>query len=237
VGIVVAFAIISQVKDFEHVSDITGASNEMWGSLVLLAGFASIALLWFVSTATTRFRQVEIGYGGSGRLSSAMYGSGLLVAGGIGLNVGVMWASRVGGTDLGGLSNALIEGPTLAFPIIAFLTAGGLITMRAEGLQPPSPFLGRLALATAAAYGVLVGLQLFKNYAWINETASISFLIVILIVSIIGIQRWGEMDAEAPREGRPTRRGVAASPQPEPPTVASPARKARPRRKAAPRKR
>jgi hypothetical protein len=218
VGIVVAFAIISEVKDFEHVSDVTGASNEMWGSLVLLAGAASAALLWFVSTATARFRQVETGYGGSGRLSAAMFGSGVLIAGGIGLNVGVMYASRFGGADYGALSNALLEGPTLGVPIAVFLAAGGLVTMRAEGLRPPSPFLGRLALATSAAYGVLIGLQLFKQYAWINETGYAVFAAWILVMSVLGISRWGAIDGE---DAAPSRTAPAA---PEP-LASAPARK------------
>lgn len=218
VGIVVAFAIISEVKDFEHVSDVTGASNEMWGSLVLLAGAASAALLWFVSTATARFRQVETGYGGSGRLSAAMFGSGVLIAGGIGLNVGVMYASRFGGADYGALSNALLEGPTLGVPIAVFLAAGGLVTMRAEGLRPPSPFLGRLALATSAAYGVLIGLQLFKQYAWINETGYAVFAAWILVMSVLGIARWGAIDGE---DAAPSRAAPAA---PEP-LASAPARK------------
>ncbi|MEX0875385.1 MAG: hypothetical protein WD646_02235 [Actinomycetota bacterium] len=229
VGIVVAFAIISEVKDFEHVSDINGASNEMWGSLVLLAGAASAALLWFVSTATARFRQVETGYGGSGRLSAAMFGSGLLIAGGIGLNVGVMYASRFGGADYGALSNALLEGPTLGVPIAVFLAAGGLVTMRAEGLRPPSPFLGRLALATSAAYGVLIGLQLFKQYAWINETGYAVFAAWILVMSVLGIARWGAIDGEdaAPSRAAPAAPGPLAA-------AAAPTRK--PARKAGARK-
>jgi hypothetical protein len=97
-----------------------------------------------------------------------------------------------------------------------------------------------LALALLAGAGLL----LFKNYAWINETAFISFAVAILVTSIIGIVRWGEMDEPYDRTtGRPMRRAtVAATPMPAPaeePLVAPTVRrKPKPRpRKPAPRKR
>ena len=169
----------------------------MFGSLEIISVFAGVFFLWFASAATKRFQQVELSYGGSGRLAGAMYGSAVIIAGVIALEVAVQWAMRTGGADLGGLANALIEGPTLAAPVIVFLGAGGLITVRAEGLAPPSPFLGRLALATSAAFGVLAGLQLFKNYAWINETTYLTFTAWILVMSIIGIARWGALDGDS----------------------------------------
>lgn len=230
VGALISFAIIAEIKDFEHVSDIAGASNEMFGSLAILSVFAAVFFLWFASAASSRFRQVEQGYGGSGRLAGAMYGSGVIIAGIIVLEVGVQWAMRTGGADLGALANALIEGPTLGAPVIVFLGAGGLITVRAEGLAPPSPLLGRLAIATSAAYGVLVGLQLFKNYAWINETAYLTFAAWILVMSIIGISRWGALDGDV------TAAPARSTPPPQPAeAAAAPARKpaARKRKPAA----
>ncbi len=214
VGALVSFAIIGQIKDFEHVSDYIGSSNEMFGSVGIVSVFAGVFFLWFAATAAERFRQVEMGYGGSGRLSRAMYGSAVVITGIIALELGVQWAARTGGADLGALANALIEGPTLAGPVIVFLGAGGLITVRAEGLAPPSPFLGRLAIVTSAAFGVLAGLQLFKNYAWINETTYITFTAWILVMSIIGIARWGALDgdtAAAPARVTPPPAPVAAA--------------------------
>jgi hypothetical protein len=231
VAALLTFAIIAEIKDFEHVSDIAGASNEMFGSLALISVFAAVFFLWFASAAAKRFQQVELSYGGSGRLAGAMYGSAVIIAGIIALEVGVQWAMRTGGADLGALANALIEGPTLGAPVIVFLGAGGLITVRAEGLAPPSPLLGRLAIATSAAYGVLVGLQLFKNYAWINETAYLTFTAWILVMSIVGIARWGALDGDA--SAGPRRSAPAAAPAVEAPAV--PARKpaARKRKPAA----
>ncbi len=233
VGALISFAIIAEIKDFEHVSDIAGASNEMFGSLAILAVFAAVFFLWFASAAAKRFQQVELSYGGSGRLAGAMYGSGVIIAGIISLGVGVQWAMRTGGADLGALANALIEGPTLVAPVIVFLGAGGLITVRAEGLAPPSPFLGRLALATSAAFGVLAGLQLFKNYAWINETAYLTFTAWILVMSIIGIARWGALDGDA--SAGPSRSSAASAVPAVPAAAAAPARKpaARKRKPAA----
>jgi hypothetical protein len=238
VGTLVTFAIIAEIKDFEHISDFIGSSNEMFGSLGILAVFSSVFFLWFAATAAERFRQVEMSYGGSGRLSRAMYGSAVIIAGVIVLEVAVQWAARTGGADLGALANALIEGPALAAPVIVFLGAGGLITVRAEGLAPPSPVLGRLAIATSAAFGVLAGLQLFKNYAWINETTYLTFAAWILVMSIIGISRWGALDSDASvapvRSSVAPVRSSAASAVPVE-AVATPARKpaARKRKPAA----
>jgi len=231
VGALATFAIIAQVKDFEHVSDIIGSSNEMFGSLGIIAVFSGVFFLWFASTAATRFRQVELSYGGSGRLAGAMYGSAIVITGVIALEVAVQWAARTGGADLGALANALIEGPTLAGPVIVFLGAGGLITVRAEGLAPPSPFLGRLAIATSAAFGVLAGLQLFKNYAWINETTYVTFTAWILVMSIIGISRWGALDGDV--TAAPARSTPPPAPAAEAPVVAARKPAARKRKPAA----
>jgi hypothetical protein len=231
-----AGGIIMEMKDFERPGDLAlQASNEVFGTVTLLTGFAAGFFFWFASTLAARIRELE---GGSGRLAAAVNGSGAIIAGVLALSTSVSFAARsTGSADLAALTTGILDGPVLFFPAAVFLAAGSVVTLRTPSVPVYSMWTARLILPLAFAYGAGAGLQLFKNYAWINETAYISFLIVILVVSIIGIQRWGEMDAEAPREGRPTRRGVAASPQPEPPTVASPARKARPRRKAAPRKR
>ncbi len=231
VGLIASFLIISEMEDFEHVSDIIGASNEMFGSLAIMAVFASVALFWFIPTAAARFRQVEQGYGGSGRLAGVMFASGIFIASTISLSVGVLWAARTGGADLGALANALIEGPTLGAALLVFLLAGGLVTVRAEGLAPPSPFLGRLALASSAAVGVLVGLQLFKNYAWINETAYGILGGWVLVISIIGISRWGALDGDT--SAAPTRSAPAAAPAAEAPAALARKPAARKRKPAA----
>lgn len=241
VAMIAAARIIMEMKDFEQPGDLAlQGSNEVFGTVTLLAGFGAGFFFWFAGTLAARIRELE---GGSGRLAAAVNGSGAIIAGIIALNVGVAFAARsTGSADLAALNTALINGPTLLFPSAVFLAAGSLVAMRTPGVPNYSMWSARLIFPLALSYGAGAGLMLFKNYAWINETAYISFLVTILIVSLIGIVRWTEMDSDAPREARPRGRGpsaaAAASPQPEPPTVSvAPARKPRPRKKAAPRKR
>src|SRR5687767_6435327 len=50
VAIGVAIAILAQTKDFENSADFIGASNEVWGTYVLLLGVAAALFMWFTST-------------------------------------------------------------------------------------------------------------------------------------------------------------------------------------------
>jgi hypothetical protein len=166
-------------------------------------------------------------------LAAAINGSGAIIAGILTLSVGVGFAARsTGSADLAALQTGILDGPTLLFPAAVFLAAGSLVTLRTPTVPAYSTWTARLIFPLALAYGAGAGLQLFKNYAWINETSYISFLVVIVIVSLIGINRWTEMDAAAPRGPS---RAVAAS---EPTTVAAAPRPRKPRaRKPAARKR
>jgi hypothetical protein len=230
----VAIAVIAQVKDFDRPGDLAlQASNEVFGTVTLLAGFAAGFFFWFAATLAARIRELEAG---SGRLAAAINGSGAIIAGILTLETGVSFAARsTGSADLAALATSLVQGPTLFFPVAVFLAAGSLVTLRTPSVPNYSTLSARIIFPLSLAYGAGAGLMLFKNYAWINDTGFIAFLAVILVVSLIGINRWTEMDLAAPRAGRPTRT-AAASVAPAAETAPA-ARKPRPRKKAAPRKR
>ena len=234
---IAATGIIGEIKEFDTPGDLVlRASNEVAGTTMLLTGFAAIFFFWFASTLAGRIRQLE---GGSGRLAAAVNGSGAIIAGVLAISVGVGFAARnSGSTDLAVLTTALLDGPALFFPAAVFLGAGALVAIRTPSIPAYSMWSARIILLLGLSYGALAGLQLFKNYAWINETGYISFVIAIIVTSVIGIIRWEDMD-DRPRSGRP------ASPPPpaKEPEVAAPMAPARPAtrkpkaRKAAPRKR
>lgn len=243
-AVIAASAIVGEVKEFATPGDLVlRASNEVFGSVMLLTGFGSIFFFWFASTLAGRIRQLE---GGSGRLAAAVNGSGAIIAGVLALSVGVGFAARgSGSTDLAVLTTALLDGPALLFPAAVFLGAGSLVAIRTPQIPGYSMLSARLILLLAATYGVFAGLQLFKNYAWINDTAYITFLVAVVVTSVIGMNRWTDMD-DRPRSGRPAAAAAAAprtavvDEEDEEPAPArkKPARKAKPRtRKAAPRKR
>jgi hypothetical protein len=161
-------------------------------------------------------------------------GSGAVIAGLLTLSVGVGFAARSSGsTELANLLTGIIMGPTLFFPAAVFLAAGSVVVIRTPTVPSYSAVTARVFLLLALAYGAGAGLQLFQNYAWINDTAGVTFLVAIAIISVIGIIRWGDMDATTPQ----VRRAAGSRPVSEP-ADETPVRKARPRtRKAAPRKR
>ncbi len=232
---IAAGAIISEMKDFQTPGDLAlRASNEVFGSVSLLTGFGAIFFFWFASTLAGRIRQLE---GGSGRLAAAVNGSGAIIAGTLALSVAVGFAARnSGSTDLAVLLTGLLDGPGLYFPAAVFLGAGSLVALRTPSIPNYSMWSARIILLLGLTYGALAGLQLFKNYAWINETGYISFVVAIIVTSLIGIQRWGDMD-DKPRSGRPA---ASAAPAPATTAPAAPARAAarKPKaKKAAPRKR
>ncbi|MGH2759607.1 MAG: hypothetical protein ACRDKJ_08585 [Actinomycetota bacterium] len=201
VALVAAIGIISELKDFDRAGDLAlGASNEVFGTVSLFGGFAAGLFQWFGSTLAARIRQLE---GGSGRLAAAVNGSTAVISGLLALGVGVGFAARsAGSSDLAALMTAIYDGPTLLFPAAVFLGAGSIVVLRTPTVPLYSTWSARGFFGLSLTYGAFAGLQLFKNYAWINETAYISFAISILIISIIGINRWGEMDATSPVQRR-----------------------------------
>jgi hypothetical protein len=237
VVLVAAIGIISEMKDFDRAGDLVlGASNEVFGTVSLFGGFAAGLFQWFGSTLAARIRQLE---GGSGRLAAAVNGSTAVITGLLALGVGVGFAARsAGSSDLAALTTAIYDGPTLLFPAAVFLGAGAIVVLRTPTVPSYSTWFARIFFGLALTYGAFAGLQLFKNYAWINETAYISFALSILVISIIGVNRWGEMDEATPAQRRTAPVAAARSDVDtgEVPVV----RKAKPKaraRKAAPRKR
>jgi hypothetical protein len=222
----VAAGIIMEMKDFDRPGDLVlQASNEVYGTVMILTGFAAAFFFAFASTLAGRIRQLE---GGSGRLAAAVNGSGAIIGGVLALSVGIGHTVRAtGSADLAALLTGLLDGPALLFPAAVFLGAGSLVAMRTPSIPSYSMWSARLILPLSLAYLAFAGLQLFKNYAWINETAYISFIVTVAVVSLIGIQRWGDMD-DAPRRGRPAEAGSAAeatAPAARKPAKRKPARK------------
>ncbi len=219
VAALATIAIIAQVKDFENSNDFLGASNEVWGVYALLLGLAAVFFLWFTSVFVARLRQVERASGTSGRLAMAVLASGAVIAGGFVMAIAAQWTGReLGATEVGLLSTAILEGPVLAFPIATYIVAAGLCVVRADGVAPPSRIIALLSLVIAPAYIALAGVQLFNNYAWMDETAMIVFLVWVLAVSAVGIDRWATIDEgwEPGRAPSPAPVREAPPPMPEP---------------------
>ena len=221
-----AAAVVMELKDIAHTGDVVVASNEVFGTVALLTGFAATLLFWFASTTAARARLLE---GGSGRIAAVINTSGAFIAGGLALTVGCLFGARnYGVPELAALATAIADGPTLLFPAIAFVGGVGIVGVRAEGLPQGIAVFVRLSVLLAAAYAGGAGLHLFKNYAWINDTAYIVFLVWVLLLSIIGIARWGDMDVGADVAApvgyvpRPTlartERDVVPPPPPPPPS-------------------
>jgi hypothetical protein len=227
----IAAGVIGEVKDIAFAGDAYTASNEVFGSLMMLTGVASVLLFWFTGTLAARIRQIE---GGSGRLAAVVNGSGAFIAGAIALSIAGVFAARNGGApDLAALATGILDGPVLFFPAAAYVTAAGVVGMRAEGLPTPSRVLARLSIPLGASYIALAGLQLFKYYAWINETGFLSFAVWIAILSVIGIQRWGDMDERAIGIAPVAPARPAPAPAPEPDDEEDEAPRPRPRKPAA----
>ena len=188
----IATGVIGEVKDIAFTGDVYTASNEVFGSITMLIGVGAVLLFWFTGTLAARVRQLE---GGSGRLAAVVNGSGAFISGTLALGIAGVFAARNGGApELAALTTGLLDGPTLFFPAAAYVTAAGVVGMRTAGLPTYSQWLSRLSIPLGATYIALAGLQIFKYYAWINETGYISFAVWVAILSVIGISRWGDMD-------------------------------------------
>ena len=231
VAAIVASAVISETKDIAFAGDVAASSNEVFGSVTLLTGVAAVLLYWFTGTLAARIRQLE---GGSGRLAAVVNGSGAFISGALALSIAGVFAARNGGApDLAALTTAILDGPTLLFPAAAYVTAAGVVGIRAEGLPNYSRLLSLLSVPLGGAFIALAGLQIFKYYAWINETGYISFAVWVLALSIIGVQRWGDMD-ERTIGIAPVAPARDRIPEPEPENEdEEPAPRPRPRKPAA----
>jgi hypothetical protein len=204
-----AAAALGEMKDIALAGDLARATNEVFGTVSILFGFSAVFLYWFTATFAARLRQLE---GGSGRLAAAVNGSGSFISGSIALAVGVVFAARnYGGADIAPVASAILDGPALLFPAAVYVAAAGVVGVRADGLPILSRVLSRVGVLLGATYLTFAGLQIFFNYAWINDTAYITFALWVLAVSAIGVSRWTEMDA---RPGDPPA-PVAAVRKPE----------------------
>jgi hypothetical protein len=210
---VIATGVIGEAKDIAFAGDVYTASNEVFGSITMLTGVAAVMLFWFTGTLAARVRQLE---GGSGRLAAVVNGSGAFISGSLALGIAGVFAARNGGApELAAFTTGLLDGPTLFFPAAAYVTAAGVVGMRAEGLPTYSQWLARISIPLGATYIALAGLQIFKYYAWINETGYISFAVWVIALSAIGISRWGDMDERAIGIApvAPARRAPAPAPE------------------------
>lgn len=247
VAIGIAIAVLAQVHDIDNSGEWITKSNEVWGTYNLLLGAAAIFFFWFTSIFAARIRQVEEGSGTSGRLANAVLASGTVFAGALALVIAVQWASRMLGVDeLAPLSTAITEGPMLGFVVATYIGAAGLAVFRAgPSVSPPSRIVAMLSLLIAPAYVAIAGIQLFKNYAWIDETGYFVFLVWVAAVSVIGVQRWGSID-EGWQPAQDAGPGSGSPDHPGPPPLeplertaeisSRPARKPASRKKAAPKK-
>jgi hypothetical protein len=191
-------AAILESEDIPFFGEVAEAGDNVFGVVSLLFGLGAVAFWWFTGTFAARLRRLEAG---SGRLAAIVNGSGAFLAGGLTLAVGAVFAARnYGATDLQGLASGLLDGPTLLFPAAAYIGAAGMVGVRTPSLPAYSAWVSRLSVPLAAAYLVGAALQIFEYYAWINDTAYIVFIVWVLIVSIIGIVRWGDMDGEVEEE-------------------------------------
>jgi hypothetical protein len=248
---IAATGIVGESKDIALAQDYASASNEVFGSVVMLIGVAAALLFWFSATLSARLRQLDPG---SPRLAAAVNGSGAFIAGALGLAVGVLFAARnYGGADLAPLASGILDGPTLMFPAAVYVGAAGLVGVRTDGLPTLSRVVSRLSLGLAAYFVAAAGLQIFQNYAWINETSYIAFIAWVALLSGIGISRWTDLDERhlAPAAPAPVRRAPVveieqedeeereeAPPPRRRPAARKPAvRKPAARKKPAPRKR
>ncbi len=242
-----AVGIVGEMKDIELAGDYVKASNEVFGTASILTGFAAVFLFWFSSTLAARLRRLE---GPPGRLAAAVNGSGAFIAGTLALGVSVLFAARnYGGSDLAPLASGLFDGPGLLFPAAVYIGAAGVVGVRCDGLPTASRVVSSLSVPLAGVLLAFAGLQIFNNYAWINETGYICFAVWVLVVSAIGVSRWTEDIASPepvaaraePRTSRFTDEDdeddeeevVAPRPRPRKPA----ARKSTAKKKAAPRKR
>lgn len=241
VAVIAAIGIIERWKHLNTPGEIAvNASQNIFATVTLLYGVAAVFLFWFVSTLSARMRQLE---GGSGRLASAVNTSGAIIAGILAIGLGAMWAAHsTTSTDSAALATSLLDGPTVFFPAAVLVGASGVIGTRARGLPVYSRVVSRLSLPLALAFIGGGGLILFKDYAWINDTGNIVFGVWILILSIIGIVRWTDLDetGDAPvvkdePDAAPTPREQPASRKPREVPAPRPARKPRQVRKFAPR--
>jgi hypothetical protein len=161
---------------------------------VLLIAIAGIALLWFTATSAARLREIE---GGSRRISSEHLTAGTVIAALLFLEVAVQFAVRTA-PQAGGLmalATSLVNGPVLTFAAGVYVLAPGVIGTRAGTALPMfSGVIARLSLLLGAALIVGGGLWLYRDYAWLNDSAFFAFVGWVFVRSVLGTFRWADID-------------------------------------------
>jgi len=219
VALIATDAIIRQVKHFPGFGNVAGASNEIFGTTMLLMGVGGALLVVFGATFAAHIRRaVE----GGERLAAAIATSSAVIFGLLALAVSVEYMARATHLPaLVALGNGIVDGPALFFPAAVLVGAAGMAMLREHDVPMYKSLVAVTSILLGASFIAGVGLMLFKNYAWINDTGYISFLAFTLVVSGIGIIDWAEIrtgyerpaeeaaPAAAPARRTPARRAPA----------------------------
>lgn len=222
----IAIAIIANNQGFENSEDWVAATDNVWAVYVFLLGLMGAFFMWFTGAFVARLRQVEDVSGTSGRLARAVQMAGSVIATVFISSVAVQWAARMlDATEVAALSTALLEGPTLWFAIGVYIGGAGLAVSRAGAGAPSSRLTAYVSLILGPLYIILGGIQVLRNYAWIDETGLFVFFAWVLNVSAAGVQRWATIDSgwtPSRRSAPPSMmRPVAARPVAAPAAVRS----------------
>ena len=193
----VAAYVLQANNDFANAGALASeASDDLWATWVLLVGLAGVLLLWFTSASHARMRDIE---GGSRRVASAHFGAGTVIGAALFVEVAVQFAARGAETASGleALAASIVGGPALAFAAGVYVVAAGVVGTRAGTSLPMlSGVLARLSVLLGIALIAGGGLWLYRDYAWLNDTAFFAVIGWVFVLSLIGIFRWGDLDAE-----------------------------------------
>jgi len=197
-GAAVAAYVIGSVKDLPSAADVaTNASANIWSTWVLLVAVAGVLLLWFTATSAARLSQIEAG---SGRVSAEHRMAGAAIAALLFAEVAVQIAARGGesGSGLDALARAIVNGPVLAFAAGVYVLAAGVVGTRAGAAIPMfSGVIARVSLLLGIALIAGGGLWLYRDYAWLNDTAFFAFVGWVFVRSGLGTFRWADLDEDA----------------------------------------
>jgi len=176
----------------------------------------------------------------------------------VAVQVAARSVSAGGGLDA--LARALVNGPVLPFAAGVYVLAAGVVGSRAGASIPMfSGVVARVGVLLGVALIAGGGLWLYRDYAWLNDTAFFAFVGWVLVRSVLGTFRWADLDGAAlplsiaPAMRRPSPKPSAAAlrtddlddtfevpriaRKPRPPRKPAASRKPKaPARKAAPRK-
>ena len=210
-GVAVAAYVIGSVKNFPTAADVAhSASQNVWATWVLLVALAGVLLLWFTATSAARLQEIE---GGSGRIAVEHRMAGAVISALLFAEVAVQVAARSvsAGGGLDALARALVNGPVLPFAAGVYVLAAGVVGSRAGASIPMfSGVVARVGVLLGVALIAGGGLWLYRDYAWLNDTAFFAFVGWVLVRSVLGTFRWADLDDESlPLTVAPASRRVA----------------------------